>query len=66
MKKKRIAKKLIAATYEVACFSMEILNENGVHAHKRNGRTFRGRQANCPLCADGSSFEKAIAKIAVD
>jgi hypothetical protein len=64
--KKKVTKKMATASYEVKGLALTISNENGVHTHTRNGEVFRGKQKACPLCANGSEFEKLMGTIAAD
>lgn len=47
---------------ETLSLSIFIENYKGVHTHKRNKESFKGEQKECPLCANGSEFEKAMGK----
>ena len=52
-----------SAKWETNSLSISIKNEDGVHSHERNGEKFRGEQKDCPLCANGCEFEKAMGRI---
>jgi hypothetical protein len=54
---------IASGKFEMKSFSVSITNENGVHEHVRNGEKFRGSQKDCPLCANGSVFEKSFGSI---
>lgn len=48
---------------ENASLSVFVQNVDGVHTHRRNGKRFVGNQQECPLCKNGSEFEKSLGKI---
>lgn len=63
--KKRVSGKIATTRFETKSLSISISNDDGVHTHIRNGEKFRGKQKDCPLCANGSAFEKAMGTIGV-
>jgi hypothetical protein len=57
-------KKLHSTTkLETKSVSIFIENLDGVHTHVRNGEKFKGKQIDCPLCINGSDFERSFGKI---
>jgi hypothetical protein len=53
-----------ALTFEQGkALSISIRNSKGVHTHERNGEFFQGKQSQCPLCENGSQFEKTMGGI---
>jgi hypothetical protein len=63
--KTRITKTIATGTVQTPTLSIYIANENGIHTHTRNSEQFSGKQQECPLCANGSAFEKALGGIGV-
>jgi hypothetical protein len=63
--KKRISKSLATINWQTQSLSLSIRNEDGVHTHERNGEKFQGKQMECPLCANGSEFERKMGAIGV-
>jgi hypothetical protein len=55
--------KIATVKFETSSLSLYIQNDNGVHTHVRNGEQFSGKQKDCPLCANGSDFEKVMGRI---
>ena len=62
-RKKRVSVSIGSSSLETKSLSLRIENIHGIHLHVRNGEKFRGQQKDCPLCANGSEFEKAMGKI---
>ena len=63
MAKKRIKGTVAAVRWETDSLALIIKNEDGIHTHFRNGERFEGKQKDCPLCATGREFEKALSRI---
>jgi len=63
LKRKTVKTQLATISYEKIGLAVTIENEDGVHTHTRNGEHFKGKQQDCPLCANGSEFEKLIGRI---
>jgi hypothetical protein len=63
MTKKRVSGSIAHVGFETRELSISISNENGIHDHERNGEHFRGKQADCPLCENGSEFERSFGRI---
>lgn len=63
MRKKRISGNIATVRYETHALAFSITNHNGVHHHVRNDERFRGKQKDCPLCKNGSEFEKTMGAI---
>lgn len=63
MKRSKISGQIATTKLETPSLSIFIENNNGIHVHVRNGERFQGKQAECPLCANGSQFEQAMGRI---
>ena len=59
----KITKQIAVATLATKALAITITNDNGIHTHTRNGEIFNGNQAECPLCASGSEFERSMGRI---
>ncbi len=53
----------MATTFEANEIFISIQNVDGVHTHIRNSEQFTGQQKDCPLCENGSEFEKSFGRI---
>lgn len=67
-KKKRVSGSIVSGNVatmksQMNSLSISITNEGGVHTHVRNDEKFRGKQKDCPLCANGSQFERGFGVI---
>lgn len=60
---KKLSGKIAITSVERNDLYLKIENIDGVHVHVRNAEKFRGNQKNCPLCKNGSQFEKAMGPI---
>jgi hypothetical protein len=54
---------LATTTLESKTTNIFIENKNGRHTHKRNGQEYSGKQVDCPLCLNGSEFERNFGRI---
>ena len=59
----RITGRFVTTQLETNEVFISINNVDGVHVHIRNSEQFTGQQKDCPLCENGSEFEKSFGRI---
>jgi hypothetical protein len=54
---------LATTTLQQKGLTIFLENRDGIHTHERNGEKFTGEQSACPLCENGSEFERSFGRI---